>query len=74
MADEILENLKMWTADPLCVAAAKRVEDAATEIERLRAENDKLRTMLDAIVIDESAQIARAALSSANEQSQEEKK
>lgn len=25
MADEVWENLKMWTSDPLCAAAAKRI-------------------------------------------------
>lgn len=36
MADEVLENLKMWTVDPLCVAAVKRIEGAAADIEQLR--------------------------------------
>lgn len=37
MADEVLENLRMWTSDPLCDAAAKRIESDGKEIERLRA-------------------------------------
>ena len=37
MTDEVLENLKMWSVDPLCVAAAKRIEGDAAEIERLWA-------------------------------------
>jgi hypothetical protein len=37
MADEVLENLKMWPSDPVCVAAARRVEKDGAEIERLTA-------------------------------------
>jgi hypothetical protein len=36
MADEVLKNLKMWISDPLCVDAARRIEDDGAEIERLR--------------------------------------
>jgi hypothetical protein len=50
MADEVLENLKMWPSDPVCVAAARRVEKDGDEIERqgshishLEADNARLK-------------------------------
>lgn len=44
MSDDVIENVRLWLADPLAVNWANRatVRDLMDEIDRLRAERDDL--------------------------------